>query len=904
MADRKSRQGEEDVLGQIFDFIFTEAKKPPAKRKPIKTTGISSSKALADGLAVALEAPGLIITDQILESMNNALTVEFGSLDAGNGVKAKITTTSLVDFLSDPGEFLSKAQKKSKAARDAMRAEFLGKEMQGLIVNAWARKYNLDLDARKAILGHYKAESIGKESEAILAFGSAAAGIAMYKGQILEEDKGKKKDRKIEKKAMMDEDKQYIVNRSADLIGREIFGRRGWEDMAPERKKEFQRSLLGGEEGLEAYMNRTYVGTSEKWKDVALKRYEDLISSEIGLEGKGSDLFDLGAYNSLEKRNIEGRIKDLEIYLRAHPNLSPVERKNIEIGISKLQQASVVVGGGIWDLDNISKTKIEIRKRIKDTKDLMLQAQKDGDLETVRRLKREIRDWKSSERVLNVATLTGRIGQAEGVINSWKSVMGGAYGENAVLSILNGDFFDSRRNQTFNPVKQIEVGIGSHKGKNEKGEVVDVSEIVKINVAAYESGLKGIYSKIMTPIYYLTPKSLMNSLFVNGEGFMYLYTSSIQREMKKKGIAKIDWKNLWNEEYLKSIGIDPKNSQVRRSLAKLFSLGQRQRDRLNAWFNEHISKKIREVVYKRLISRITDTAAIALMEQWLLKGGVKVIAKALAVTIINAIGMVATGGLGAFLVPRLTNVLVDVLFSAAKIIIQVVLLVSLGVVGFIIFGFSNFKESFDSKSFAYTNVVPGEVYTNPNFTGSGIYPISGVELPEGNHPFSGGSLPDGVQCLIGSNQYRCSQGAFGSYSHANISAIDIPNVDTFYAPSFCGEGNCVVTAVQDVNCYYGGSSYYAGGMVIFTANYNSTTYTFKLIHVYKNVSVGQKLSAGEAVVDIITGADHDKIKNCSTGSHLHLETKVNGSTVDPMEVMTTSTSSGGFGCSISACPVP
>jgi len=153
MAQKKIQKGEEEVLGQIFDFIFTEAKKPPAKRKPIKSTGISSSKALADGLAVALEAPGLIITDQVLESMNEALNLDFAALDVGNGGKTKFSTTSMVDFLSDPDKFLSKAQKRSKETRAAMRAQFLGKTMQGLVANAWARKYNLDLDARKAILG-------------------------------------------------------------------------------------------------------------------------------------------------------------------------------------------------------------------------------------------------------------------------------------------------------------------------------------------------------------------------------------------------------------------------------------------------------------------------------------------------------------------------------------------------------------------------------------------------------------------------------------------------------------------------------------------------------------------------------------------------------------------------------
>lgn len=891
MAQKKIQKGEEEVLGQIFDFIFTEAKKPPEKRKPIKSTGISSSKALADGLALALEAPGLLITDQVLESMNDALNVEFGSIDVGDGGKVKFSTTSMVDFLSDPGKFLSKAQEKAKASRSMNRAQFLGKGMQGLLATAWARKYNLDLDAQKAILGHYKAKGLDGGSVAALAFGTAAGSVALYSGQM----EPNQSDGKIQ-----DSDKQYVANRNADLIGREIFGRRGWEDMAPERKIEFQKSLVGGEKGLKAYMDRTYTGTSEKWKNVALQRYDDL-KKDVGLKGSGEDLLNMKAYNSLERRNIDGRIEDLEIYLKSH-HLSSTERENIKIGIQRLKQARVIVSDQQWDIGNIAKTKIEVRKRISDSKEQMLQAQKNGDFDTVRRLRREIRDWKSGERELNTAMLFGRIGQAEGVINSWKSVMGGVYGENAVLSILNGDFFNGSKNQIFNPVKQLEIGIGSHKIRNDEGKLVDVADkTLRINIAAEEEGFKGMYCKIMTPIYYLTPKSIMQSLLVNGEGFMYMYTSSLQRMMKKKGIKDFEWKNLWNSEYLQSKGIDPKSFRIQRTLAKFFSFGQRQRDKLKAWFDEKITRKFRQIIYDRLISRITDSAARALMQKWLVKGGLQVIAKALAVTILNAIGIIASGGLGTFLVPILTTILVDVLYAGIKVIIQVVLLLGLGVVGLVIWGGSSAKEALDSRSYAYTNVVPGEVFTNPNFTEQ--YLIEGGGLPEEEHSFSGGSLPDGVQCLIGGGEYRCSQGAFGSFSHSRISAIDIPGVETFYAPTFCGNDNCVVTTVTDVNCYVNGQSRYAGGMVIFNATYGSSTYTFKLIHVYKNVSVGQKLSSGEAVADIINYPDHERISGCSTGPHLHLETKVNDTTVNPMDVMTNPLSSGGFGCDINACPV-
>jgi murein DD-endopeptidase MepM/ murein hydrolase activator NlpD len=42
---------------------------------------------------------------------------------------------------------------------------------------------------------------------------------------------------------------------------------------------------------------------------------------------------------------------------------------------------------------------------------------------------------------------------------------------------------------------------------------------------------------------------------------------------------------------------------------------------------------------------------------------------------------------------------------------------------------------------------------------------------------------------------------------------------------------------------------------------------------------------------------------CSSGEHLHIQTKVNGTVVNPWEVLTKGSSSGGFGCNIGSCPV-
>ena len=165
-------------------------------------------------------------------------------------------------------------------------------------------------------------------------------------------------------------------------------------------------------------------------------------------------------------------------------------------------------------------------------------------------------------------------------------------------------------------------------------------------------------------------------------------------------------------------------------------------------------------------------------------------------------------------------------------------------------------------------------------------------------PFEAGALPAGETCLLGSGgSYNCTQGAYGHWSHQNVAANDYGYLGYFHAPSFCGSGNCTVTFNGPINCTAG----YAGDMVKFTAEYGGTTYEFKLIHVASNFSVGQSIGSGERVARIMTFEETGNA--CSSGAHLHLETKVNGATVDPYEVMTSPSSQGGFGCNISTCPL-
>lgn len=909
MPKGKKKQTDEEVLGQIFDFIFKEAKKKPEKRKPIKMGGPIGTNELTEGIAAALEMPALFVNDQILSSMNDALTIEFGRIKANESgsLNAKLTTTSLIGFLSDPNKFFDKPKDAARMGiRDAMKAGFMGRVHQELISNAWARKYNLDLDARKAILGHYQAESIGREAEAGRAF-AMAAGAAIGGND--------------------DSRKNYVASRSAELLGREMFGRSGWDSLSEEKKAGLQKALIRGNDAVQDYFENTYHGTS-RFADEAMGRYfslqelwktDDMKKAGARVSEKdGIDVFDLKNYNLLETRNLEGRIADMQTYLRRNPGLSINEKQKIVVGIEKLQQASVIVTGNHLDLAKVQGAKIELKRMVEDYKTKLEAAQRAGDRDGVKYYKDQIKNLKSGDRQLNLLNFWGNVGKREGQIDSLKDVLGEGLATKGISSILDGSFYDKNRNFFYLPVTEQKVSFGSHVWEvaDENGIKKPIKHDEEITVFVPDIGrnqMSSAYKAFLTNIYYLTPRSMMRTLFVNGEGFVYLAHLNEQRFIREFGIGKIDFTKLLKNDAgllaaLRSKGMTDGHIgslQFSAKLAQIFSFGQRKRDLIKNWMDDHFFKKMRQRVYNSLIKRITDKEALALLEKWLVKGGFEVVAKAIVIGILDALGIAATGGVGSFIVPILSALVVDILYGIVKTLVLVVLLISAGLAGIAFLGGAKMVHEFDSMTYAYTNVAPGEVVTNPNFRGTGeLIDPTGPTGPMGN--FVGGTLPDGVKCLLGAGSFACSQGPYGSYSHTKVAAIDVTGVEYFYAPTFCGNGNCKVTYSASITCTYIDKIDHlqkvgpAGGMVKFVATYGSTTYEFTLIHVNTTYGVGSTLSSGERVARVMT--QEETTDKCSSGKHIHIQTKANGSVVDPREVLNNGTSNGGFACSIGVCP--
>ena len=236
------KEENQDALGQIFDFIFTEAQKPPDKRKPVKITGISGQNELTDALAAALEKPGVFLSDQILETFNEALDQEVARINTNEqgSANVKFTTGNLLGLLNDPNAYMQKGFDNAKVMRKQMRAQYLGKMMQHVVAEGWAKKYNLDLDVRDAIRGSFEAKyldkSLSKEERAKSYDTSNAIGAAI-EGRFYSDSypRGQMKPNELN----LLSEKDHLVNRSYELVGREVFGKSVWENLGQDKKKSF-----------------------------------------------------------------------------------------------------------------------------------------------------------------------------------------------------------------------------------------------------------------------------------------------------------------------------------------------------------------------------------------------------------------------------------------------------------------------------------------------------------------------------------------------------------------------------------------------------------------------------------------------------------------------------------------
>ncbi len=689
----KGKNDNYDAVGGIIDFILAESEKPPEKRRPVKPpTGVSASSALTDAIFASLENPGAFISNTLIDEFNDALDVKIAQVDffGGRG-NLKLSANNLGNWLRDPGGQIQKAMDRAEADRKAARARMIGEAIDDFLTTAWAHKYG-NLEVKKIALANASANEKAEAYKVARAVGQSVAPSG---------------------------DRDFMANRTVELLGQKTFGNR-WFTMNEQEKLEFS-SKLGAKSNrkeIESYLARRYGKTEAENFDHLLR--------EKGYEEK-INVFDPDLYRELENNYLMEKIYSL---------------KNAPEGSEEEKQRKIY-----------EKTKMLVNLRAKHEIGMLKDMLKEGNLsdDKRRKLERQINDAEIALReVGGVYKLATGIGRWEGYLNSIK-MLGGPTGTNVVGSILNGDFFNADKNK-FTPVKKVPLekmpGVEIYVAKKDRNKV------------------QNAYNEMGEALYYVTPRSLFRTFFYNGELFARgLYKNNEQLKELLDGLGatgvlgkaigadsvidniySLDGKKL-NEYISKTLEriqaqlssgtlsikdfekIEKllKQSKNLKNLTKIFSFPARTKkmieDKIKEVFDVPL-KKARQRIYDAIMKNealrnwITKTLGESMLKEFVAKGGLRNLIKPLVSAVAGALGVALTP-LASIAITIGVNIAMDLVGKIAKVFVQIMLVAIVGLIAAIVVlgGSVGSWKKWNRKTFSYNYVVPDTVNQCPAYGG-------------------------------------------------------------------------------------------------------------------------------------------------------------------------------------------
>lgn len=695
-----------DAVGSIFDFIFSEADKPINKRRPVKPSGFSAEGALVDGIAAALESPGAFVSNQIIDEFNDALDITITKANFNEYGTIKITTNNLASFIKDPAGMVDKAIKRSKGIRKASRARMFGEIMDDFLTTAWARKFG-DVEAQRIALAtasaneKYKiAKAVGQSTrptERVVGMGGISSKVSE-----------------------VDVPKDFTVDRTLELIGRKTFGG-GWDTLSNTDKTRFTDFLLYGP-GRDGKITSEQVHNFlERNFSPAIAVQFDTVFTSFG-RNEVLKIIDPEVYRTIEDDNITDRIISLS---GAAPG-SPDEAKR-EI----YEKTKVLVN-------------LRTEKQIKDLSDRLARASTSPTdpsylSATERaRITRAINDGIAAREILGwKQNLISSIGKWEGYINSINNVWGGVMGAQALIpSMIDGSFFDEGKN-TLSPVT--------------KKKVAGVDILVPRKAEGPGSTIKNAYNAMGESLYYMTPRSIFRTFFVNGEGFARLLNQNnnmlkyLSNTFGGLGVASLTAEGIISEleskyggdlnSYIRGIITQIESGTLgvndKEALKKLLERSQRYR---NLTHRHSILLRIKEGFEKtmetrtflfreKIVNFFRSKPIIAewfarhgggeLLETFLAKGGLKNLVQPVVTAILGIMGVTLTPIIS-IAVSAVSGAIITLALKGLKVLLQIGQIVLIAFVAIVVLGLGGARKiwrDFNKRTYSYNYVVPNTVAT-------------------------------------------------------------------------------------------------------------------------------------------------------------------------------------------------
>ncbi len=718
---KKGQSQNYDALGSIFNFLFEQSKQPPDKRRPIPITGESGNDALTGMIATALTRPAAFITETSINEFNSILDVELAKVKFDrNGEDITIKSSNLINLIKDPAGFVDKVIKDNDAARKANRAKFLGEVMDDFITTSWAYKFgNKDVQSAAVAnsVANQKAETY-KIARSVGQYARSGVGDAPA------------------------EDLDFMSERSLQLLGRETFGQ-GWDTLRKDEKDEFILVVSGGGgdaiarqlnqgrgadpkgtyEEIKNYLDRKYNPNTANNFERALRNLKVLdedkvVKRIVDVPKSVVSIFNPSVYKTLEQENLTQKINNLS---GAAPGSDQENEKRM---YEKTRLLLMMDSHGKNQINlNIDSLKRELASTT--------------DRDRRKELKRQIKDSQQALRVMDTRGIFAGIGKLEGTINSFKATKEtfGENGSNIVPSVFSGAYFRDDKNR-YNPIEKNTVG------------GVDILLAKKSKHKGIIGKINDQYNQIGENIYYMTPRSILRTIFYNGEGFARLLHRNLgslnkslpqniaQLGVSMKGIEKAfneksgNDLNLFIQNTLASLRGSPnirpedllkiekllKRAKTFKTLTDRFSFTFKIQSAAKKAFAQQL-KKARVAFAKMLLKNkglrdmLVKTGGSKLLGQWIAGGGIKVLVKSLVTAVAGAVGLVGTP-IASFLIMVGTAVATDVLLKMAKGALVVMKYVTMGMIAIVVLLFlsaSGEVSKFNKKNFTYGNVIPDTV---------------------------------------------------------------------------------------------------------------------------------------------------------------------------------------------------
>ena len=656
MAQQKQQY--EDVMSSIFDFLFEQSRKSPDKARPVKPSRPSKSRQ-GQAIEAALSMPLTFVSEPMIDALKEAAELEATSFN----IKGKVSDSFKIkvkDFLKDPSAYVDKQFATMEAIRKMNRISTFGEEMSGVLAGVWARGEGLDPETATAL------------SQAVKTAGS----IRVPSDKFVMSAKNRQ---------LID---KYIPpgDDSASGIDESSLNSRFGDATTPEGKK-YSEIYLG-----------VYKKEKETIREIEKELREAIQDGDPSKVSRARRDLEMAKNKLSQKENIYVLFEGQEFQEKAENSTNNEERR-----------AYKKVGRF---LDNVVLNN-EVKRFIASTEKLKKDYIREIDrlrgegasASEINEYKEEIKKLDSELSNVRGIAFGKNLGKLEGYYYTLKSY---SVDGKLIPSIFSGDFFDYKKNK----IEWLQPSILGNVviKKNRKGEDILAKEVHFAKITG--NPIKQQYYDTMNSVYYLTPGTMVRSLF-NGESFAYFmqrgrnkFQANIVKALEGKlrninpnvmegylknmdGIMSIlgkDIVDLDNNEIFRNL---PKEFQVilkdselsklfkefvkkdsnLQSLTLFFSSAQRLKNSIQDAINKKFLQGIRDRVGDFLLRNVVDTTVMNTINTWVTHGGLQNLVRAVVTKIATSLG-IATTGFGGLVIGAVTWVATDVVYRIIKPVIK------------------------------------------------------------------------------------------------------------------------------------------------------------------------------------------------------------------------------------------